>query len=360
MTRTLTTVLLLGAAQISFAQECGNYTVEQLRPGGRVDWSRAHGDIAFDDDQDRDGYFDVRVMSLRNPAADHCVTCTDVARRTPGLQLNKGQPAWHPSGEYIVFQAEIAGSQAGPKASNPGRGVNNVLWLADRYGNWFVQLTQADAGARATGVLHPHFSDDGAMLSWTEMYEPWNPLVPGKGAGYWRLKKARLDWTSNPPRLVEVETYLPMQEGFYENHGFSPDGSLIIFSSNAMRSGLLDRINNDIFTLDWRTGAVKRLTETRYNEHASFFPDGRHVLWMTNRNNPDRGTDLWVMSAPRPRAEEQRLTYFNRAGCPGADGGRMIAADSSLNATGDALVVYVQREVLADDGVILLVRFPPF
>ena len=365
MTRTLIALVLSALAGTSIAQECGNYTVEELRPrGGRVDWSHGPGDmIAFDHDENLngqfDGYFDVSVMPLatRVPV---CITCTVPAER---MGRNRGQPAWHPSGQYIVFQAEIAGSTIDPKWSNPGRGVNNVLWLTDKDGSWFVQLT--DFSAAATGVLHPHFhlaADGTTLLSWSEQYGSSKPLVPGQGAGSWRLKKAKLNFASNPPRLEEITTYRPVEDlqmraGFYENHGFSPDGRSLIFSSNALRSGLLDSINNDIFALDLESRAVKRLTETGYNEHATFFPDGRHVLWMTNRRNPDRGTDLWVMDAPRLRAREQRLTYFNVEGCPGADG-LAIAADSSINAAGDALVVFVQRGLFHDDGPIFRVTFP--
>jgi Tol biopolymer transport system component len=290
----------------------------------------------------------------RDGSVDYCLTCSDAVRALPGLKKNKGQPAWHPSGNYIVFQAEFDDSTVSPKASNPGRGVNNVLWLTDRNGTEFHQLTLPSVGTPATGVLHPHFSEDGGMLSWTEMYEPSAIGQTGKAAGYWRLKTAQFVTGDGPPRLENVQTYLPMAEGLYENHGFSPDGSRLIFSSNAARSGYLDRLNNDIFTLDRPAGAVTRLTDTRYNEHASFFPGGRKILWMTNRDNASRGTDLWIMDPDGNNKE--RLTFFNRRGCPEETPKRAVAADSSINATGDAFVVYVQDEILGDVGSILLVE----
>jgi hypothetical protein len=370
MTRTLIALLLTATSATAAAQNCGNYSVEELTPeGGRVDWSpHGQGDmIAFDHDVKegrRDGYFDVSVMSVRDKIPT-CITCTPAALAEGGLKGNKGQPAWHPSGEYIVFQAEIENSGVGAKRSNPGRGVGNVLWLTDPAGTWFVQLTDYNSdGAR--GVLHPHFhvsEKGGTQLSWSEMYAPWHPAEPGQGAGLWRLKKATLNLDVFPPRLEQMEELLMperMRPGFYENHGFSPDGGLIIFSSNALRDGVLDSINNDIFTFDLASGAVTRLTDMGYNEHASFFPDGRHVLWMTNRRNPDRGTDLWVMERPRLRARDQRLTYFNVAGCPGAEEGQvMIVADSSLNAAGTEAVVFVQRGLFDDGGPIFRVTLPP-
>ena len=349
---------MLSAASVAFAQSCGTYptTITTLKErGGRVDWSRAHGLIAYDDDQNADGYFDVRVMS-RDGSVDYCLTCWDPAQAPAGLKKNKGQPAWHPAGYYLVFQAEFDESTAGPKASNPGRGVNNVLWLTDRNGTQFHQLTLPSVTTPATGVLHPHFSENGAMLSWSEMYEPAALGQTGKAAGYWRLVTAKFVADNGVPRLAELTRHRPMAEGLYENHGFSPDGKLLIFSSNAARSGYLDRLNNDIFTLDLASGALTRLTDSRYNEHASYFPSGRKILWMTNQDNANRGTDLWVMNPDG--SQKERLTFLNRSGCPEATPNRAVAADSSINAAGDALVVYVQDEILGDAGSILLVELP--
>ena len=281
-------------------------------------------------------------------ATDHCVTCTPQARAA-GLTKHNGNPAWHPSGEYLVFQGEIAESKVSAKWSNPGRGVSNVLWLADRNGSEFHRLTEFSEKA-ARGVLHPHFSDDGTLLSWSEMYEAAALRQTGKTFGYWRLKTAR--FLAN--RLVDVRSYRPMQEGFYENHGFSPDGSQLIFSSNAARSGYTNRLNNDIFTLDLRSGAVTRLTDERYNEHASFFPNGRKVLWMSNREIASRGTDLWIMNPDG--SGKERLTFFNQEGCAESVGRRAVPADHSINAAGDKVLLYVQDEILGDVGSIRLVE----
>ena len=338
----------------ALAQGCGAYAtkISTLKErGGRVDWSRAHGLIAYDFAAKAKGYFDIHVMSV-DRALDYCVTCTPQARAA-GLKKHNGNPAWHPSGEYLVFQGEIADSKVSAKWSNPGRGVNNVLWLAHRMGTEFHRLTEFSE-KEARGVLHPHFSEDGTMLSWSEMYEAAALRKTGKTFGYWRLKTARFVTGDGAPRLAEVRTHLPMVEGFYENHGFSPDGSRLLFSSNAGRTGFGDRLNNDIFTLDLRSGAVVRLTDTRYNEHAHFFPGGRKVLWMSNREIPSRGTDLWIMNPDG--SDKQRLTFFNQEGCAESAGRRAVPADSSINATGDKLVLYVQDEILGDVGSIRLVE----
>jgi Tol biopolymer transport system component len=357
MTRILAGLIFLGATGAALAQQCEAVyarTITTLRENAaRVDWSRANDLIIYDraplpTPEVQNPYFDVYV--LRNDRPDECLTCgKDIA----GLRKNKGNPAWHPSGNYIVFQAETDESTAEAKLSNPGRGVNNVLWLTNPSGTAFWQLTLPSASA--LGVLHPHFSEDGQWLSWSEMVERGNPVVPGKLAGYWRLMTAKLDTSGAAPRLVDIKPQQPaMPQGFYENHGFSPDGGKLIFSSNAARSGLLGRINNDIFTLDLKTNALTQLTRTDYNEHAGYFPSGAKILWMSSRNVPGQGTDLWIMNPDG--SGEQRLTYLNDRRCPEYVPERVIMADSSVNARGDRIVAFAQRGLLGDYGSILLIE----
>ena len=39
-------------------------------------------------------------------------------------------------------------------------------------------------------------------------------------------------------------------------------------------------------------GQVRCLTHGKsYNEHASFSPDGRHIVWMSSQDNRNNGTD---------------------------------------------------------------------
>jgi Tol biopolymer transport system component len=361
MTRILIAFLLLGTANAALAQSCGEipHRVSVLRDGARVDWSRSqHGLIAFDRAEPKASpYFDVYVMSLDNPHKPTCLTCGQ--KSTPGLKKHKGNPAWHPSGDYIVFQAETD-ARSSAKFANPGRGVNNVLWLTDAGGSWFVQLTPTSVEPLATGVLHPHFSEDGRKLSWTEQYSKWEPGEEGKLAGSWRLMSADFDIVNGRPQLSNVKGFVPMVEGFYENHGFSPDGKLLIFSSNAGRSGYLARINNDIFTLDPETNVVTALTSVKYNEHASYFPSGRKILWMTDRDVRGSGTELWVMNpggTVPPNGGEQRLTFINDQACAAdyMEGG-VIVADSSVNAQGNKIVAFGQNGLLGDYGSILLIE----
>jgi Tol biopolymer transport system component len=329
---------------------CGSHRhrVSTLKPaGGRVDWSGANGLIAYDR-AGGDGFFDVYVMAL-DGSGDTCLTCGKA-----GLpQRHNGNPAWHPSGNFIVFQSEVASSR-NAFAGNPGRGVNNVLWVMDPQGRTFHQLTELSATDEASGALHPHFSRDGTRLSWSEMYEPAGLLEPGSLFGHWRLVVA--DFVvggDGRPALRNLRRF-EREPAFYENHGFSPDGSQLLFSSNLAQSGLFQSANNDIFLVHLGSLALTRLTNEGYNEHAHFFPSGRKILWMTNTGVASRGTDLWVMNTDGTGKE--RVTFMNDAGCPEYAGSRAVAADSTINAAGDKVLVYVQDELFGDVGSIKLVE----
>jgi Tol biopolymer transport system component len=246
----------------------------------------------------------------------------------------------------------VAESRASQFSASPGRGVNNVLWIGDAAGNTFFPLTTLGAGA--LGVLHPHFSQDGARLAWSEMYETPAVFEPGQFAGLWRLVVADFVVEGGVPRLRNLRRFQPGSPGMYENHGFSPDGRRLLFSSNFAQSGLVQSLNNDIFSMDLASLAVARLTDEGYNEHAHYFPSGARIVWTTNRDVPNRGTDLWVMNPDG--SSKERLTFFNQSGCPEYSPNRSVPADSSPNAAGDTLVVYVQDEVLGSTGSIVLVE----
>ena len=178
------------------------------------------------------------------------------------------------------------------------------------------------------------------------------PLPTGTFLGHWRLVVADFVIDGGRPALRNVRKFEPGRAGFYENHGFSPDGTRLLFSSNLGQTGL-DAVG-DIYLVALDTLAVTRLTTDNYNEHAHFFPDGRKIVWMSNADNPGRGTDLWIMN-PDGSAKE-RLTFLNQAGCAEYAGSRAVAADNSPSGAGNKIVVYVQDDILSDTGSIMLVE----
>jgi Tol biopolymer transport system component len=314
--------------------------------GGRVDWSHAEDLIAFDA-LGEDGYYDVYTFKP-DGSGETCLTCGK-----EGLipQKHSGNPAWHPAGGYIVFQAEKETHPGLSASATPGFGLYSDLWLASSDGQRFIRLTEAADGGD-NGVLHPHFSPDGARLSWSELVEMPDLLVKGKEFGYWRLKVADIAIDEAGAALSNVREYEPGGPAFYENHGFSPDGSALLFSSNFARPGSVLR-NADIFTLDLATEAVSPLTEQDYNEHAHFSPDGTRLVWMTDAGSPGRGTDFWLMNADG--SDKQRLTYFNQPGCPEGSAERLTAADSSWGPDGRHIVAYVSTDLVRQVGQIVMI-----
>jgi Tol biopolymer transport system component len=73
--------------------------------------------------------------------------------------------------------------------------------------------------------------------------------------------------------------------------------------------------DEDIYSIDAATGGgLRKLTHGNYNEHAFSTPDGKSIVWMTNRESTKGGTDWWVMNSDG--SGKRRLTYINEPGNP--------------------------------------------
>jgi Tol biopolymer transport system component len=318
---------------------------------GRVDWSRRLDRVAFDM-KGKDGVYDVYTM--RPDGTDvNCVTC-DVGRGAPAG--HNGNPAWHPSGDWIVFQAERRqGSPRSGVAETPGIGKNNELWLASPDGRRFHRLAWPGS-EQSKGVLHPHFSADGRRLSWTEMVGEAKFLRKGGLFGYWKLRVADFAMAGGAPRLTNVREFQPGGPAFYENHGFSPDGTKLVYTSNADHQKTR-AVRADIYVLDLRTGRAARLTSEGYNEHAGFTASGRKIIWMSSMDREKRGTDYWIMDADG--SNKTRLTCFREPTCPEYDRGRVVAADWTESPDGTKIMALLLTRVIDHAGRIVLLDLGP-
>lgn len=296
--------------------------------GGRVDWGNngiAHSRYG------EDRYYDLWVMRDDGSGAV-CLTCSD-----PLIpQLHNGQPAWHPSGDYIVFQSQdplLPHTQRDDMMlTQPGHGKHNNLWITDCEGTTFYQLTHVKEGG---AVLHPHFSHDGRNLLWSEKV--------GSGPLDWAIMIA--DFVEAPhPHVEQVTSYQPLGNVWYESHDFSSDDSKILLTVGTQEaySGF------DIWEMDIKTETMIQLTDDpeQWDEHAHYSPDGTKIVWASSHGygydpadwTTSLKTDLWIMNADG--SHKERLTYFNEPGhheyC-----GPAIAADSSWSPDGNRLVVSV-------------------
>lgn len=337
------------AGQENSAEGWAKITVIQKK-GGRIDWSADGGLIAFDR-LDAGGRYAVFTMKPDGSGVK------PVTGRFPEFRgRDAGQPAWHPLRRYLVFQAE---KKEHPAVSfryltSPGAGHFNDLRVWDALKDTVHPLVIVPDG-RDHGILHAHFSPDGTMLSWTQMHKRANIFNRGQEFGYWKLYVGDFVTEEGRPALRNIRAIEPLGEAFYENHGFSPDGYLLIFTSNGRRMGESAYKAEDIFTYCLKTAEVKCLTDSGYNEHALFSPDGKWIVWMTNMGKSGSdpsveraGTDYWAM---RPDgSDKRRITYFNEKGHPHSSGRPVIAADLSWRPDSRAFAAYCKTGLIETSG----------
>ena len=322
--------------------------------GGRVDWG-VNNLIAFDRQDKDDGWFDVWTMKP-DGTGKHCVTC---GKDFP--KLHNGNPAWHPSGKYIVFQAlddNIKVPWAWGKLyrlyTGPGAGVNNNIWIAAANGKRAWQMTVLGKGK---GALHPHFSHDGKTLIWAEMTD-----TKPAPFGIWVIRKASFVERGGGPALVDVETLAPGNLQFYETHSFTPDDRSILFTGkerNTSGHAL------DIYKYDFDSGKLTALTDTKlddWDEHAQVSPDGTTVLWMSstgikpNTKGPFVKTDYWTMNIDG--SNKQRITRFNDKTAHEYLPGKTVCADSSWSPDGSKFIAYVEHNTTATKAGDIVVMTP--
>jgi Tol biopolymer transport system component len=316
---------LVLACSLAHAQEV---RISTLKEGGaRNDWLGER--IAFDMLDAKGEFFALHVMK-QDGSEVRCLSCNHPD--LPGRHT--GQPAWHPSGRYLVFQAEKKKHRKVrfEHVVTPGAGVLNDLWILDLETNRASLLREIE-DARGRGTLHPHFSADGRRLSWSEMNEPGG-IKQGTELGFWSLMVADFGVEGGKPKLDNPRAYSPGGNAFYENHGFSPDGKRLIFTSNFESK---KRIEAHIYSMELATQKLARLTTEGYNEHALYSPDGSRIAWMSTNGNRG-GTDYWLMNADG--SGKRRLTYFNQKGKPEYNGRRLTCADLSWRADGAAFAGY--------------------
>jgi Tol biopolymer transport system component len=240
-------------------------------------------------------------------------------------------------------------------ALTPGAGVLNDLWLIDLQDNR-ASLLREVKDERGTGTLHPHFSEDGRKLSWSEM-EDKAGFKKGKELGYWKLMVADFSLEKGSPRLDNVRAFTPGGHGFYENHGFSPGGKKLLYTNNSESK----RFGNNIYVLDLGTEKATRLTDGDYNEHAIFSPDGKRIVWISTTGNDKGGTDYWIMNADG--SEKRRLTFFNQKGHPHYAGRRVVVADFAWSPDGKSFAGYYRAggaiESVKDEIQIVTVDLTP-
>jgi Tol biopolymer transport system component len=347
------TILILFVVMIFAAgwNKADCYTVKRMTTikerTKSLDWSHTNNLIVFGK-WGKDGYVDVYIMEP-DGSNEQCLTCDK-----PGApQKHNGNPAWYPSGKYIVFTAENKDNPERLKyEARPGAGTNCNLWVMTNDGKEFYQLTDYPIRLPFKAVIHPQFSHDGRKMFWAER------AARGKSfAGGWVMKIANFVVDSKGPHLENIQSLKPGEWScFYESHAFTKNDKKILFSGNL--KSRQPPVGLDIYELNLVTYQLKRLTESDndWDEHAHYSPDEKKIAWMSStgfainwEDPPDKNwqkhlvTELWLMDADG--SNKQRVTYFNEPGYPEyMNGSRTIVSDSSWSPDGKSIAVLVAYE----------------
>lgn len=332
-----------------FSQEI---KVSVFKPqGGGVSWSPDGKRICYDmKGPSEEHYYE---MHTANPdgSLDTCISClnTDLPHK------ETGSPHYHPSGKYIIFVSEKPFHEGSHVTAIPGFGGFSDIWVMTPDGKkaWKVFETRNDIN---DGIIAPKFSHDGKHVVWVERTKSPHPLVQKEFFGLWVITTADFIIDENgTPKLVNIKKFDPDGEAFYETYGYSPDDKRIIFCSNY---NVRFWWSCGIFTIDTVTGKdIKQLTTNDYNEHATYTPDGKHILWMTNTCADKQGTDWWIMNTDG--SKKQRLTYFNEPTNPEYNGHKKWACYGSFSPDGKSFVGGAQTSLLKQEGLIYKVDFFP-
>ncbi|MBF0408367.1 MAG: PD40 domain-containing protein [Candidatus Riflebacteria bacterium] len=325
-------------------------TIKRLADGTSPDLSFDGRYIAFN--KQMDNCFEVFLMNL-DGSNQHCITKDDVPQEIRGK--HKGKATFHPGGEFLLISSENENGDHGFKTI-PGIGDNHDFWVINLKGNNFTRLTKLPMD---TSLQYPRFSTDGKKLIWSQRYlkEKRAIFKKGKEFGFWRIMIADFVVTSSGPRLENIKSFEPGGRGYYEPHGFSPDGSKIIFSA-AITPGKTQVIL-DIFTFDLKTNVLTNLTnsENIHDEMALYSPSGKDIAFMSGTFIgwfPEFGykTDLCLMDYDGKNLE--KLTFFNDPGNRAYLGHNSQITKLSWHQEGTKIVFGVYLHKANDFGIYIL------
>jgi len=313
-----------------------------------VDWDHSGSNrIAYSAKGD-DGYYDIHTA---NPdgSNDSCLTCL----LSPLSEKHIAVPSWHPSGNWLLMTVEKPVHDGSSFDALPGLGSYTDIWIMNRTATKTYKLVET-VNDNDHGVILPRFSHNGKKILWTDRKAAANILVPTQTAGYWTIKVADFAFnnTDSTPLISNIRTIEPVSNYFYEAYGFSNDDSRIIFCSNLNKPSFFDE---NIYTIDVSGNNMTQLTTSDYNEHAWFTPDGSQIVWMTNAQ-ASSGTDWWMMS--NDGSNKHRLTYYNEPSNVQYAGHAVWCGLVSFSPDGKTFVGGRQVSLTTQEGEIMKVELP--
>lgn len=227
----LVAIAFVVAAAVPFTVEAGSADYKHTGSltlltdnGGRLDWSHDGNWIYFDRENLVEGSNCYQLYRIGLDGEDPPELLTEDFAT---VNLHHGNPVEHPSGNFLVFQAQEANTGPCVDRASPGKGVDNELWVLDLQGESYTFHRLTD---NSLGVLHPQFSHDGTKLFWAENH--------GTLGLDWRLAVAPfLTGTAACGQDIEfclgtICRFEPTETNgqFYESHGFGPDDDWLYYS----------------------------------------------------------------------------------------------------------------------------------
>jgi Tol biopolymer transport system component len=190
----------------------------------------------------------------------------DLCPQTPGYQI--GGLAWSGAGDRLLFvqsptiMGDVAGSGSCVIRCDPGSRRRRTLFWSD-------------------GLLWTTSSISDVTLT--------DILAPGRLLFSQRLRRQNLREVNIAGAGPPVERLLAEGSAIDRQPIYSPDGKMILFSSN--RGG-----NLDLWTLDRASGAIRQVTDDPAQDwDPAWTPDGKHIVW-----GSERGTghlEIWLANA---------------------------------------------------------------
>lgn len=296
--------------------------VESIRfigHGGEVDWSPDGEKLVFDR-RDLSGIYQIYTCT---PTGRDVTCLTDPAPTGgPTVDLHKGFPSWHPSGEWIVMSGEMPDHIGEQYYSEPGRGMGCDLYIMKSDGSISYQMTNYNP-LLPSGVLNPRFNKSGNKIVWAKTIGVDQEAAPYAIRSLVYADFAVVDDEPTISNLVEIT---PGNSLFYESHGFTHDDHLLFTADNPVNEP--DHAL-DIYIYELPSGPLINLTDSsdHWDEHAHQHPTADVIVWASSMAYPGYvPTDVPTVGLSQLRLEatmmnqdgsfKQQLTRFNIVGAP--------------------------------------------